>query len=390
VHHLTGTVQHYAWGSLDAIPALVGSAPDGRPWAELWLGSHPLAPSRLADGRALDVAIANDPIDWLGQRVFDRFGARLPFLLKVLAAAQPLSLQAHPSEAQAAEGFTRETALGIALDAPQRVYKDPHHKPELLLALSSFDALCGFRSLDATVDLLDALAQGGAAGLAPFADGLRNVGGADGQDASAALRYAVGSLLTMAPGDQRHLVAETAAAAATHDGPWSFETGWMVELATHYGGDVGCVVALFLNCVRLQPGEALFLAAGNLHAYLGGTGIEIMAASDNVLRGGLTPKHVDVPELLRVVDFSPLDEPRFSATAFGAGQRFAPPVAEFSLHDSHDAPVDGPEIWLCTSGDVDGLRTGQAAFAMPGSKELPGGDGAVMRACVGAGSLTSG
>ena len=389
MHHLTGTVQHYAWGSLDAIPALVGSAPDGRPWAELWLGAHPLAPSRLADGRTLDVAIAADPIDWLGQRVFDRFGARLPFLLKVLAAAQPLSLQAHPSEAEAADGFAREHALGIALDSPQRVYKDPHHKPELLLALSSFDALCGFRPLHATVDLLDSLATGGARRLAPFADVLREAG-VDRRDASDALRDVVGSLLTMAPGDQRHLVAETAAAAAADDGPWSFETGWMVELATHYGGDVGCVVALLLNCVRLQPGEALFLAAGNLHAYLGGTGIEIMAASDNVLRGGLTPKHVDVPELLRVVDFTPLDEPRFAATMFGDGQRFAPPVAEFSLHDAHDAPIDGPEVWLCTSGDVSGLRAGQAAFVTPDSDELPHGDGTVVRACVGVASLTSG
>ena len=389
MHHLTGTVQHYAWGSLDAIPALVGAAPDGRPWAELWFGAHPIAPSRLADGRTLDVAIAADPIDWLGQRAFDRFGARLPFLLKVLAAAQPLSLQAHPSEAQAAEGFAREDALGIALDSPQRVYKDPHHKPELLLALSSFDALSGFRSLAATVDLLDSLAAGGARGLAPFADVLREAG-VDRRDASDALRDVVASLLTMAPGEQRHLVAETAAAAAAHDGPWSFETGWMVELATHYGGDVGGVVALLLNCVRLQPGEALFLAAGNVHAYLGGTGIEIMAASDNVLRGGLTPKHVDVPELLRVVDFTPLDEPRLAAIAFDGGHRFAPPVAEFSLHDSHDAPVDGPEIWLCTAGDVWPLHAGEAAFVTPGSGERPLGDGTVVRACVGGASLTSG
>jgi mannose-6-phosphate isomerase len=145
-----------------------------------------------------------------------------------------------------------------------------------------------------------------------------------------------------------------------------------------------------LNCVRLQPGGALFLAAGNLHAYLGGTGIEIMAASDNVLRGGLTPKHIDVPELLRVVDFTPLVEPRFAATPFHGGHRFAPPVAEFSLHNSHTAPVDGPEIWLCTAGAVSGLHAGDAAFVTPDSGERPNGDGTVLRACVGAGSLTSG
>jgi mannose-6-phosphate isomerase len=159
----------------------------------------------------------------------------------------------------------------------------------------------------------------------------------------------------------------------------------MTRLAGQYGGDVGTVVSLLLNCLQLQPGEAIFLAAGNLHAYLQGTGIEIMANSDNVLRGGLTPKHVDVPELLRVLDFSPLDDPRFVPGADGDGLRYAPPVPEFALTTSHTAPVDGPEIWLCTEGTVHGLARGQAAFVEPGAPERPDGPGTVYRATVGAG-----
>jgi mannose-6-phosphate isomerase len=380
---LTGTVQHYAWGSTRAIPALLGVEPDGRPWAELWLGAHPSAPSRLDDGTALDAAIAADPARWLGAATAARFGG-LPYLLKVLSAGQPLSLQAHPSLAQAAEGFARENDLGIALGAPNRVYKDANHKPELICALTEFDALCGFRPLPATVELLHALASRGAVGLAPFAAVLDGAG-ADPAVAASALRHTVGTLLTMAPGDQGHLVEQTAAACErVDDGPYALSAAWMVRLAGQYGDDVGAVVSLLLNCLQLQPGEAIFLGAGNLHAYLRGTGVEIMANSDNVLRGGLTPKHVDVPELLRVLDFTPLDDPRFAPVGHhGDGVRYAPPVPEFSLHDSHAAPVHGPEIWLCTQGEVAGLRRGQAAFVEAGSTALPNGPGTVYRAGIG-------
>ena len=350
MQHLDGIVQHYAWGSPSAIPDLLGVATDGQPWAELWLGAHPSAPSRLPDGRALDAAIAADPTGWLGDAVIARFGPRLPYLLKVLAAGQPLSLQAHPTEAQAAAGFARENDLGIPLDAPQRIYKDPHHKPELICALTPFHALCGFRPLDATVELLRALAARGARGLAPFADLL----GASGGDAAHGLGYTVGSLLTMPGGDRRHLVETTAAACDGFDGPERLSTRWMVRLAAQYPGDIGAVVALLLNCVELAPGEAIALGAGNLHAYLQGTGIEIMANSDNVLRGGLTPKHVDVAELLRVLDFTPLADPVVRAGADGA---FPPVADEFALTRTRGgAPraLHGPEIALCTRGAARG------------------------------------
>ena len=379
MQHLTGIVQHYAWGSTRAIPNLLGVEPDGRPWAELWLGAHPSAPSRLDDDTRLDVAIAADPARWLGAPTAERFRG-LPYLLKVLSARQPLSLQAHPSLAQAAEGFARENDAGIALDAPHRVYKDANHKPELICALTEFDALCGFRPLTATVELLRALTARGAHGLAPFVALLDD----DDADPVDALRFAIGTLLTLPAGDQGHLVEQTAAACDDLDGPFARSTSWMVRLAEQYGDDVGAVVSLFLNCLQLQPGEAIFLGAGNLHAYLRGTGIEIMANSDNVLRGGLTPKHVDVPELLRVLDFTPLADPRFPASPVeGGGFSFTPPVPEFSLSTSPHAPTNGPEIWICTDGEVDGLRRGQAAFVRPGSSTGPGAGGTVYRAGIG-------
>lgn len=387
MHRLTGTVQHYAWGSPTELPRVLGAEPDGRPWAELWYGAHPSAPSRLDDGRALDAAIAADPTYWLGEAVHRRHGARLPFLVKLLAAGQPLSLQAHPSAAQAAEGFAREDAAGVPIDSPRRLYRDDQPKPEVLVALTPFDALCGFRPLDATVELLRALARAGARGLKPYADLLAD----PGADPAATLAYTVGTLLTMAPGDQRHLVAETAAAAEGLDGPWALSAGWTSTLAGLHPADAGVVVALLLNCVRLQPGQAVFLAAGNLHAYLGGTGVEVMANSDNVLRGGLTPKHVDVPELLRVVDFHPLVDPVLDPVVDEPELRYATPAPEFRVSvvpptgdGRRRHVVDGPEIVLCTDGAFDALDPGRAAVVAAAEGEWSlSGDGTVFVVGVG-------
>lgn len=387
MQRLTGTVQHYAWGSTTSIPRLLGADPDGRPWAELWYGAHPSAPSTLPDGRALDDAVAADPVGWLGRRAAATHDGRLPFLVKLLAAAQPLSLQAHPSAAQSLEGFRREQAARIPLDAPQRLYRDDQPKPEILIALTPFDALCGFRPLGATVELLRTLAARGARGLKPYADLL----GDAGHDAHATLAYAVGSLLTMAPGDQRHLVEETAAAAAGLDGPWSLAAAWTGRLAERHPADAGVVVALLLNCVRLEPGQAVFLAAGNLHAYLGGLGVEVMASSDNVLRGGLTPKHVDVPELLRIVDFSPLARPVLDPVVDAPELRYATPASEFRVSvipptgdGRRRHVVDGPEIVLCTDGAFDQLDPGQAAVVAASEGEWTlSGDGTLFVVGVG-------
>ena len=387
MQRLAGIVQHYAWGSATAIPALVGAEPDGRPWAELWFGAHPSAPSTLPDGSGLDAAIAADPEHWLGAATAARFGPRLPFLVKILAAGAPLSLQAHPSATQAAEGFARENDRGIPLDAPERIYRDAHHKPEIICALTPFDALCGFRPVDGTVELLTVLAARGARGLQPFADLLA----AAGPDPAPALAYAVSTLLTMPPGDKALLLDETAAACDGVRGPWTLPAAWTVRLAERYPGDVGAVVGLLLNCVRLEPGQAIHLGAGNLHAYLHGVGVEVMASSDNVLRGGLTPKHIDVPELLHVLDCTPLAAPVLEPVEVLPELRFDAPDAEFRLSivpptgdGRRRGTVCGPELLLCTDGHFDALDPGQAAIVPAADGEWAlSGDGTVFVVGVG-------
>ncbi len=253
---VVGVVQNYAWGDRTFIPELLHVTADGRPWAELWLGTHPAGPTTLADGAALS--------DHTGE---------LPYLLKVLAAAQPLSLQVHPTHAQARDGFARG------------IYPDDRAKPELLCALTPFDALCGLRPIAATLTLLGAL---GADALASM---LRNDGIAATIDGLYRRRIDPGPTVVACSRSDRA------------------EARLVTHLATRYPDDPSVVVTLLLNRVTLRPGEALHLTAGNLHAYLSGAGIELMGASDNVVRGGMTPKHVDVDELLRILDPTPLAQP---------------------------------------------------------------------------------
>jgi mannose-6-phosphate isomerase len=249
-------VQHYAWGDREFIPRLLHTEPDGRPWAELWLGTHANGPARLADGRPL--------ADITGP---------LPFLLKVLAAAEPLSLQAHPSADQARAGF----AAGR--------YPDPEPKPELLCALTGFAAFCGIRPVERTLPLLAEL------GAAELAASVRDLG--PGGALAAVYRGAVhaGPIVAGCRGSDRP------------------EARWVTRLDERYPGDPSVAATLLLNLVTLDPGEAIHLGAGTLHAYLGGAGIELMGASDNVVRGGLTVKPVDVDDLLAVLDPTPLDDP---------------------------------------------------------------------------------
>jgi mannose-6-phosphate isomerase len=369
---IDGVVRDYAWGSRTSIQRLLGLPEDGAPIAELWFGDHPQDPSPLPRHETtLEGLVDADPAGLLGAATVARFGPRLPFLVKILAAEQALSIQVHPTREQAREGFAREDAAGIPRDAPNRNYRDPNHKPELLCALTPFDALCGFRPVEETRTLL---AELDVPELAFVSDLLR------GPDP---LRSAFTALLSH--DDPDPLVAAVAArVASATDGPL-----YAVRLAaTDAPGDVGAVVALLLNYVRLRPGEAIFLAAGNVHAYLRGTGVEIMANSDNVLRCGLTPKHVDVPELLRITDFAPLCEPRWTSV----GGRFEVPVPDFALTRIElDEPTGlddaGPCIALCTAGqaavgDVD-LRTGHAAFVPAGLRTTISGAGEVFVASVG-------
>jgi mannose-6-phosphate isomerase len=371
------TVMPYAWGSHTAIAELTGRpSPSSGPEAELWMGAHPMAPSRLTRGdqhapEALSEVIAASPASELGPEVAASFGPRLPFLLKVLAAAQPLSLQAHPDEARAKQGFEDEDRRGIARDAATRSYKDASHKPELLCALVPVDALCGFRRASDTLRLFDELSV---RELEPVLAPLR------GSPDRAGLAIVFGSLMTMPAADGAKLVRATVTACAAHSGSTTFgrEYEWAGRLDALYPGDVGVVSALLLNLVHLEPGEALYLGAGNLHAYLSGVGVEIMASSDNVLRGGLTKKHVDVPELMRVLDFADGPVTAVRARALDAHERvWDTPAREFRLSAidlASSGPavtreVRGPEILLCMSGRVVVTPAGGAASVVlaPGS-----------------------
>jgi mannose-6-phosphate isomerase len=338
--------------------------PAAHPEAELWLGANPGDPAFLEDPDgelSLLQALVDDPDGQLGPAARARFGDTLPFLLKVLAADEPLSLQAHPSAAQAAEGYQREERRGIPVTSPVRNYRDSSHKPELLVALHQFEALAGFRPVAQTIELLRALAV---SDLDPYIDLLDDQSDADG------LRALFTTWITAPQPDIDVLVSavldgaiQYVSAGATQ---FEAEAKTVLELGERYPGDAGVLAALLLNRITLGPGEGIFLAAGNLHAYLRGVGMEVMANSDNVLRGGLTPKHVDVPELLRVLNFTPTTESQLRAPTHpdGLGLVYDTPTEEFAAallsldadHVGHevDAPSrhDGPQILLCMEGST--------------------------------------
>ncbi|MBT8341867.1 MAG: mannose-6-phosphate isomerase, class I [Desulfatitalea sp.] len=347
-------IQPYAWGSRTAIADLLGRpAPSDHPQAELWMGAHPKAPSDvfLQDGtHRLDALIRQDPTAFIGAPVRDRFGSRLPFLFKVLAVARPLSIQAHPSQAAAREGFARENAAGISLNAPDRNYRDDQHKPECVCALTPFDALCGFRSPKAMLELL---APVWPASQKDHLDRLHH------REAGEAIQAFFGALMQMPPQPCRDLLAHIVNRVASRPaGDAAYR--WLLRLSNAYPGDVGILAPLLLNFIRLSPGEALFLPAGRLHAYLDGVAIEVMANSDNVLRGGLTPKHMDAGELLRVLDFNPQRAAVLSAQPVSDTEKiYITQAEEFRLcvlHPTFDRPhiaertAIGPEILLCTNG----------------------------------------
>ncbi|MEW2051097.1 mannose-6-phosphate isomerase, class I [Streptomyces sp. NPDC005476] len=362
---LDNTVRPYTWGSPTAIPRLLGTEPTGEPQAEMWMGAHPGAPSRTDRGTLVELIDA-DPRKELGAATVTRFGPRLPFLLKILAAGAPLSLQVHPDLAQAKEGYEDEERRGIPVDAPHRNYKDTNHKPELICALTEFDGLCGFRAPSHAADLLDGL---GVDSLKPYVDLLR------AHPEEAALREVLTAILTADREEMAHTVAQAAVACDRLGGDYAPYAG----IAHHYPGDPGVIAAMLLNHVRLQPGEALFLGAGIPHAYLDGLGVEIMANSDNVLRCGLTPKHVDVPELLRIVRFEPGDPGVLRPEAAPDGEEvYDTPIDEFRLSRyvlppgarAHDLTLPTPQILLCTAGAV---RTGEHALTPGTSVFVPAG-----------------
>ncbi len=359
IRPLAGAIRPYAWGSRTALAAMTGRpVPSPTPEAELWLGAHPGNPSTV-DGHRLDEVIAAEPVRMLGAPVAREFGPRLPFLLKVLAPDEPLSLQAHPDADQARAGYA----------AGDVNYVDPYHKPELLIAVRDFETLCGFRDPAESAALLAGLA---APLLEPVVHALRDA------DPARALREGVGALLTHP--EPASLVEQAVAGAGRLH---SRAGDLLTDLAGRYPGDVGVVVALLLNHVRLAPGEGIYMPAGNLHAYLRGVGVEAMAASDNVLRGGLTPKRVDVPELLRVLRYEVLAEPVVQPVPLAPGVVGWPtPAREFALvralvggaNPRVALSAPSARVLFCLSGrvragDVE-LGPGESAFAPAGTDPL--------------------
>jgi len=366
---LDNPIQDYAWGATDGLSELVGTEPTGGPEAELWIGAHPSAPSTLADGRTLDLAVSDDPDALLGSEVTGRFGPRLPFLLKVLAIGAPLSLQLHPSTPQAEEGFAREEGEDVAIDDARRTYKDPFAKPELLVALAPTWVLVGLRSGS---DAASALRRLGDPALEDLIDLV-----ADGADARDGLVH-----LLDAEDPAR---AALTAAAARADGGADPAAAWVRKLAAAHPDDPTALAPLLLDLVHLSPGDGIFLPAGVPHAYLEGAGVELMAASDNVVRGGLTAKHVDRRELVRL-----LAPPGTDALAMDGGPSddephcYLPPVPDIALRrveprgDEVEAPVDGPgpALVLATGGSaavsIDGqvveLGRGRAVLVPPAER----------------------
>ena len=372
---LTGVIQPYAWGSPTAIPEFLGTEPTGEPQAELWFGAHPLAPSAV-DGEPLDKVVAHDPVGVVGRASVETFGPRLPFLLKVIAAAQPLSLQAHPSREQAEAGFEREQAAGIPRDATNRTYRDGWPKPEVLCALVETEALCGFREPSETYQLFEKL------GVASALELVKPLGGA--ADAPAEMRLAtVFSRLLRSTAEQRSLIMDVARAAesVTGSGDLASFARTARELNACYPGDPGVLAALLMNRITLQPGDALFMPPGNLHAYLIGGGVEIMANSDNVMRGGLTPKYVNVDELLAILDFTPGLRGLITPTEESPGVwRYPAPAPEFALWrvETRGEPVNVP---AGTAGRILLVTDGQLTTTSPTAKlDLVRGEAALLTA----------
>lgn len=346
---LEGTLRAYPWGSRTLIQEMRGlDSPASRPEAEVWFGAHPGAPSTI-DGTSLNELIAQNPVGMLGERVAGEFEGQLPFLLKILAAGAPLSLQAHPSLEQAREGYARENADRIELNAANRNYRDANHKPELIVALTDFIAMAGFRPLVKTMEIFDALE-------CHELDHYRSMLAVDNEEES--LRALFTTWITIPVGKRHELIHAILASSRRYldtgtEEDIKFVLSHIIDLNDRYPGDVGVLGALLLNFYELKPGEGIFLDAGNLHAYISGLGIEIMANSDNVLRGGLTSKYVDVPELVRVLNFKSLDNAIVESITDGAVHHYPVPVTEFTmdrvrLDGVHVAEHDGPMIILCT------------------------------------------
>lgn len=400
IYRLENAVMPYAWGSVDGLRDVLGIANDGKgPRAELWMGAHPKAPSTLVlpEGRRpLDAMILSDPDRMIGSRVASRFGARLPFLFKALSAERPLSIQVHPGQRKAERGFEKENAAGIALDSPERNYRDSSHKPELAVALTRFEALAGFRPAE------EITAFGKAIGGGNFRRHFESLERRKGRLELSIFFYALMTLSGDARRDLVRAAVDAARRALTEPGlppETALAWNWVLRLHGSWPEDVGCLAPLVFNILVLEPGQGFYVAPGEPHAYLCGTALEIMANSDNVIRCALTEKHIDIPEFISILGFDS-DKPRLASV-----ERLAPgieyfncDVPEFALSrvDVGARPifdVDGPEILLCSEGRIslrsDGgvleLGRGDSAFVCASAGQwTAGGGGTLWRATVGA------
>lgn len=357
-----GVVQHYAWGDRTAIPRMLSVDPDGRPWAELWFGTHIGGASRIVTlGNNLVDGVRMHPDDTDGRsQALASVSGELPYLVKILAAARPLSLQTHPDEARARAGFARENQAKVPVRSAQRIYRDPFAKPELLCALDRFEAFSGFRRPIDIVEMLNSIGEGTSRLARIVAD----------EGIEYTTRY-----LFSGSDDADALYDEIVDACTGIDHP---HARWVVDLDAAYPRDPAVIVTLLLNHVVLEPGQALYLGPGNLHAYLRGTGVEVMGSSDNVVRCGLTNKHVDIDEMLATIVTRPLDAPVLSPvlvtdTTAGKLWTFETPGAPFKLWLHQIRGVEtlvapSRELALCGVGATNLLRRGEVCYLAPGDE----------------------
>ncbi|EAB5051734.1 mannose-6-phosphate isomerase [Salmonella enterica] len=369
---LINSVQNYAWGSKTALTELYGIAnPQQQPMAELWMGAHPKSSSRIttANGETVSLrdAIEKNKTAMLGEAVANRFG-ELPFLFKVLCAAQPLSIQVHPNKRNSEIGFAKENAAGIPMDAAERNYKDPNHKPELVFALTPFLAMNAFREFSDIVSLLQPIA-GAHSAIAHFLQAPN----------AERLSQLFASLLNMQGEEKSRALAVLKAALNSQQGePWQT----IRVISEYYPDDSGLFSPLLLNVVKLNPGEAMFLFAETPHAYLQGVALEVMANSDNVLRAGLTPKYIDIPELVANVKFEPkpASELLTAPVKSGAELDFPIPVDDFafSLHDltlqETSIGQHSAAILFCVEGEAVLRKDEQRLVLKPGESAFIGAD----------------
>lgn len=374
---LAGYPKGYAWGSPTRIPEFLGEAGDGRPQAELWFGAHSLGSARLQDtDLSLEQAIGRDPTSLLGHPTMFTFGEHLPFLVKLIAPAAPLSLQVHPGKAQAQAGFLGENARGVAPDSYRRVYKDPNHKPELVFALSEFEALIGFAVRTQIRHRLEGLDCALASRLS------RRLTLAAGRGLKPVVSWILDPDDGPVPQDLAQFRNACAKRVETGASPCEALDRTIVNLYDAYPGDPGVLFAFTMNHLHLQPGEAVFIPPGTVHSYQQGFALEVLANSDNVIRAGFTSKFQAAAELLEVAHFEPHPPMRLAPEHPGAGvDRFWAPVEDFVLTvyqlpaSQQEArpvalPTSGPRIALCLEGQASlqtrsqqlELHKGQAAF----------------------------